>query len=257
MEKFIAERYFDLGRAFCQFEKLLDHFGPALTEDDAKWLCDGMPALASLCRKIGLKESAKCAERLAPHAHSGADCNALKIRFDELRVLVRSEMEGNLFQWIPPYDADYFTQSKPLMGDAVAASFRSAKYDIQEAGKCLALNRNTACVLHLVRVLEVALDVIGNDIGLNPQSPTWNAYLTGIMPHALRKYPGNGSENREWRAFYSGVEGHLRAVKDAWRNDTIHNPARIYGEQEAKDLLNLVGSFMRHLATKLKEQQSS
>jgi hypothetical protein len=257
MEKFSAEHYFNLGRAFCQLEQLLASFGPVLTTDDAQWLQDGLPSLAYDCRRISLKETAKCVDRLVSRAATGANCNDLKIRFDDLRVLFHSEMESNVFQWIPPHEAEYFTQPKPLMGDAVAANFPSAKYDIEESGKCLALNRDTACVLHLVRVLEVALDVIGDNIGLNPHSPTWNAYLTGITPAALKKYPAHESENREWRAFYSGVEGHLRAVKDAWRNDTIHNPSRVYGAGEAKDLLNLVAAFMRHLATRLKEPPSS
>jgi hypothetical protein len=44
----------------------------------------------------------------------------------------------------------------------------------------------------------------------------------------------------------------LRAVKDAWRNPTMH--VRIaYDEEESRDVWNTVRVFMRHLATKLEE----
>jgi hypothetical protein len=42
----------------------------------------------------------------------------------------------------------------------------------------------------------------------------------------------------------------LRAVKDAWRNPTVHLE-RNYDEKQAIAVFNAVGAFMRHLSTKL------
>jgi hypothetical protein len=256
METFSAGHFFDIGGAFRQLDTLLsgELLGVRLSETDAKWFYETLHALSEDCRSISLIESAKCVERLALSAVAGTDCATLRIRIDDLRALFQSEMDSNLFLWVMPHEADYFIQPKPLMGAVVDEKFLSARHEIQEAGKCLALARSTACVFHLMRVLEAAIDVIEADIQINPDSPTWNAYLNGFTKHALRKYPDDGSEiNREWRAFYFGVEGHLRAIKNMWRNETMHNIARVYSEEQAKDIFNLVAAFMRHLATKLKE----
>ena len=39
-------------------------------------------------------------------------------------------------------------------------------FDIEHAGTCLALDEATACVMHLMRALEVALNAVGLGIGL-------------------------------------------------------------------------------------------
>jgi hypothetical protein len=38
--------------------------------------------------------------------------------------------------------------------------------DISEAAQCLALNRPTACVFHLMRVMETGVQILGNRLGI-------------------------------------------------------------------------------------------
>ncbi len=52
--------------------------------------------------------------------------------------------------------------------------------------------------------------------------------------------------------FYTGAAVHFRVVKNAWRNHTMHLRSR-YDKEEAQDILNSVGAFIRHLATRLHE----
>jgi hypothetical protein len=62
-----------------------------------------------------------------------------------------------------------------------------------------------------------------------------------------------------WRgdeSFYSNVTANLRAVKDAWRNPTMH-VERNYTDEEALDVWNSVRAFLRHIATKLSEISAS
>jgi len=49
---------------------------------------------------------------------------------------------------VPKMIASYFEHPN-LFGIDVSRHFPSAKFDIREAGSCLALGRNTACVYHL------------------------------------------------------------------------------------------------------------
>ncbi|HTE83781.1 MAG TPA: hypothetical protein VK821_03540 [Dehalococcoidia bacterium] len=68
-----------------------------------------------------------------------------------------------------------------------------------------------------------------------------------------------GQRSPEWATddpFFSGATAFLMAVKDAWRNPTVHVEIN-YDEEKALDVWNSVKAFMRHLATKLGEEPRS
>jgi len=59
----------------------------------------------------------------------------------------------------------------------------------------------------------------------------------------------------EWRVdeqFFSTATANLRAVKDAWRNPSVHVEI-FYDPETVSDIWNAVRAFMRHLVTRLSE----
>jgi hypothetical protein len=143
-----------------------------------------------------------------------------------------------------------------LFGEQVAKAFPSTIVDIEEAGKCLALDRNTACVFHLMRVMESGLNALGASIGdpkLDPNTnPTWERFLARGRVE-LEKNPA--ARSPEWQAkgdFFADALANLRAVRTAWRNPAMHVRGA-YDEEKALDIFHAVRGFMRHLATELHE----
>src|ERR1700704_2760134 len=63
----------------------------------------------------------------------------------------------------------YYDKPK-LFDDLVFDNFPSANDDIYEAGMCLALERATACVMHLNRALECGLAALAKTLGVDPQT---------------------------------------------------------------------------------------
>jgi len=61
-------------------------------------------------------------------------------------------------------DKEKLYAAKLLFGDDVAKKFPSASVDIEEAGKCLALDRGTATVFHLMRAMEVGLRALAKSL---------------------------------------------------------------------------------------------
>ena len=120
-----------------------------------------------------------------------------------------------------------------------------------EAGKCFALARYTACVFHLMRILEAGLNALGDSLGLTVAT-NWNRAITDIETEiGARSY----ATHPGWRTdepFYSEAATHFRMVKNAWRNHTMHIKER-YDEERARSVLNSVSDFMRHLAGRLHE----
>ncbi len=108
-----------------------------------------------------------------------------------------------------------------------------------------------------MRVMEIGLRAIGrslNDPSLDPEkNPTWDAILKKCDAELQKPKAQRGPKWRDDEPFFSEATVFLRAVKNAWRNPTMHIE-RKYTEEEAREIWNAVAAFMRLLATKLSEQ---
>ena len=62
--------------------------------------------------------------------------------------------------------AKLLEETKPLVGPRVALKLPSTAEDTSEAAQRLALNRPTACVFHLMRVMETGVQILGNRLGI-------------------------------------------------------------------------------------------
>jgi hypothetical protein len=130
----------------------------------------------------------------------------------------------------------------------------TAHRDIKESGKCLAFDRGTASVFHLMRVMECGLRSLGaslNNPDLDPKrNPSWETILKKCDNELQKPLKDRSSEWRQDEVFFSTAVANLRAVKNAWRNTSLHIE-RDYTPEEAEDVWNAVKAFIRHLATRL------
>jgi len=144
----------------------------------------------------------------------------------------------------------FYTQKEPLFGDVVQEKFPNMASDISEAGKCYAVGRYTACVFHLMRVMEQAVQILGvsftGDKGIVDKD--WHKIIDAIRTEVHLRYPDQ--KNKE-RIEHESLLALLTTVKRAWRNPTMH-PKQTYTEEDAEDILQAVKSFMRELAKSYK-----
>ncbi|HST51346.1 MAG TPA: hypothetical protein VLJ61_04985 [Pyrinomonadaceae bacterium] len=104
---------------------------------------------------------------VATYAHSCLNTPPNQLTYKKVRKMlegVKERMSENLnainFKLVPPHLSGLYKMTFPF-GQKVADRFPSASYDIAEASKCFALERNTACVMHLMRAAEVGLKAYG------------------------------------------------------------------------------------------------
>ncbi len=162
---------------------------------------------------------------------------------------VHDELEARLLFVVEPGQAEYYSDAKPLFGEAVNDAFPSASQEISDAGKCRALGRWTACVIHLMRGLEPALNALAKHFDIEPDQ-NWNTALNQIDEKlkAIRKST-SGAEAEQWA---SEASAHLRVVKNAWRNHAAHGRAR-YDKEQAVAIYDNVRPLMQSLAGRLAE----
>jgi hypothetical protein len=205
------------------------------------------------CQNIGLQISIIYANRLISDIESGTlsgeyfhqKCNELIKRIeDELSIVLLFSISN---------DKQYLVNQTNLFGDDVSKAFPSTTIDIEEAAKCLAFERFTACVFHMMRATEIGLNVLSNSLNLPPSTNrNWDSLLKKCELELSKPIAQRSPEWALDDVFYSGAAAMLRSIKDAWRNPTMH-VEKVYTEEQAIDIWNAVKGFMRLLATKLHE----
>jgi hypothetical protein len=170
----------------------------------------------------------------------------------EIHQRMLDEFRTKLMYMIPYSKADYFSDSTKPFPPSIRDNFPSAMYDMDEASKCFALNRHTACVFHLMCVLEVGLGALCKALDLSV-GKTWNISLDQIEKEIRsRSVKTHGDAWKADEPFYAGAATHFRFVKNSWRNYAAHGKEH-YDEERARDIFNSVSAFMRHLAGRLHE----
>lgn len=143
--------------------------------------------------------------------------------------------------------AEYYAPDEPLFGFEVSEVLAKANDDISEAGKCFGVGRYTASVFHLMRGMEVAVQVLSESLGIENVDREWGKLLSDI--HGKIGHLPKGDERNRW----SEVHANLYHVKQAWRNDTMH-PKATYTEEEAGEVFDAMKAFMRNLANIVKNR---
>ncbi len=151
---------------------------------------------------------------------------------------------------LDPAESKLYAPVTPHFGAEVRAKFSHAIYDIDEAGKCLALGRSTASVFHLMHVLEMALQAIHACLGLPiPDNASWGIWLKGIRDERQKRGLTNWSES----VFFQDVCQHLDSIKEVHRDPTLHVDT-IHTAEEALLIFENAKTFMKKIASRMDEK---
>jgi hypothetical protein len=202
-------------------------------------------SMAADCDELQLKVAADGARGI-PKAETTHD---LERTLEFVRQAMVIGLNRRKFFEPEPRYIEYFENPK-LFGEQVFTTFPSAIEDITEAGTCLALERSTACVMHLMRVTETGLKTLATTVGVARQND-WGAYIREIDKELISRMKAAGKHTPD-ESFYAEASAQFGHVKTAWRNPTMHIE-KAYTPQRAEEILLAVRSFMSHLATKISE----
>jgi hypothetical protein len=251
MEKFAAEKFVTICSNISIIAAGQMKDSPMLLEaEHRKVLADSLRKIERSCREIGLKTTALQILSVADRLDNGywlADSHQISQTLLCLNDAIRAEMSTHLFLRVFPNRAEYFEQ-EDLFSAIASAKFPSAKRDIKDAGTCYACDRNTAAVMHLMRVLELGLNTLARELKVPFDKRNWENIINDIEC-AIKKVngPSFGSDWKTKLEFYSGAAKDFRYFKDAWRNHAMHFHEH-YDDSDALTVLNHVGGFMKCLA---------
>ena len=193
------------------------------------------------------------------------DAHNLPIALEKVRETMLYELQSVMFLHIRPESEEYYEEKhlfeEELFGQKVNDNFGSAIRDIKEAGKCFALRRYTACVFHLMRVVEIGLRALAKDRRVT-FTKTKNAPLElrelkemfeGLenAEKQIQGYPKTAAREAQF-AFYHSAMNDLRAFKNLYRSRTMH-AREFYDREQAYKAMIRVASFMKTLSDRISE----
>ena len=267
MEKFSALKFYHMA---VLLEKLKNQYSVAakkisddfsIDEDLRKLVGKLLNSIKLECLELSLSNSA---EVICEFQHdlvswkigllANMTVGQMKSRLDEINRAIKREMKLHLFMYIPVEKVKYYDSYRKtrgvgqayLFGDSVNNKLPDASFDIEEAGNCFATNRYTACVFHLMRAMEKAVQKLGDNLGVMlVNEKVWQTIIGDIREELKKKFPNSKDSNR---IKYENILGHLETVKIAWRNPTMH-PKATYTDEEAYNIMHNVEIFMVDLAS--------
>lgn len=223
---------------------------PQLTSFDAAardHIVDVLNDLATELDLLGLNMTKRSVEKLAAKLATPCTPHQCREFVIQIRDRLPEELEQTYLLALSPQQISKYDPAMPLFGNAVDCAFPSSAPEIVEVGKCMALERWTAAVMHLMRVLEPALARFQTAVDVSVPKANWQDILNQI--DAKVKANGPKHPDHQWS---SEASAQFMRFKDAWRNYAMHGKER-YDEERASAIYESVRAFMQHLATRLSE----
>jgi hypothetical protein len=246
MEQFSAATFYDFGSRLGAARMRIE-LGSEKTIPKETWKASSghktLKKVKAQCEAIGLQVSAASVRDFLRGARGDVPSKELLRAISETENTIRREMWVTKFFYMPSEQAKFYSQDE-LFGVLVNAKFPAIQYDMVEAGNCFAMGRGTACVFHLMRIMEVGVQEFGKKLGVPlVNEKVWHKILEQV-DKAIKLLPARAPGTVEM----CQTSANLYAVKVAWRNEVMH-PNDKYTLEEAKNLIGQVKLFMGQLAT--------
>jgi hypothetical protein len=200
------------------------------------------------CEKLKLKISLREAEKMLPSFNNPSTSpDRIQQMAAHLSSVIHSELDGELFFQMEASKIDYWHPAW-LMDRPLYAAFPRAHQEMQSAGRCYAYGEPTACVFHLMRVIDAGLRSVANSLQVNYDARNWSGITDKIEKEMGKKYPDKSEDWKKSEPFYASVLTDIQAISRAHRNPALHEIERKYTDSDAYYLITVVERFMGHLA---------
>jgi hypothetical protein len=251
MARLFLNEYFDVVRTLVSWYTFQHRGATGLfgRNESGEDMVEKLRDIGTSLMRIGLTVAAERAKMgVETMGHDFATWDMFRQTCAEIYNVAQCESRSKLFLYVPADRAEFY-ETPQAFGAEVFQSFPSANDDIAEACTCLALDRGTACVMHLSRVAEVGLRALAAEMKI-PTQNDWGRYLAEINDELAKRYKTSGARSAD-EQFYAEAALIFDQMRRAWRNPSMHVD-RSYSSERAKEILESVRSFMKHLATRIR-----
>lgn len=233
------------------------------------------------CELLDLPSARKQIARmraLSSEGSEGMTYEQFRTFVTELRVRLKEDLDDKVFlcvndrstvdrffivtnedEYIPPTPMGVLVPraAHQLFHKSITERMEETSDDIVEACRCFVADRFTACVFHLMKIVEYGLLEVARLVGITDPKPSWGSILQRLdrlcnhtrfdeLPDTVKPH----------LAMIRELLPRMHAIQHAWRNKVLHvdNHLIVTGginEEIAKDIMNAVEIFMKTLVAQL------
>jgi hypothetical protein len=184
-------------------------------------------------------------------------------RLDGILTAVGVEIGECKFLFVPPVDKHFYESPRTDFGSKVEQAFPGCLEDVDSAGKCLACDMPTACVFHLMRVLEAGLHALAKNLNVTMAATieleNWQNIIDQIESKIDNEKAALVIQRKRSPVAADKLTADIRLqklseiavefsyFKDAWRNHVNHRKEP-YDIDRARSIWNHVRWFMQKMA---------
>jgi hypothetical protein len=252
MLRFHAERFVRVYRTLGGMHNFLIRNSVDDVDDDVyDWLTNLAYSISSQISTMNLSTSVRMADTFLQHCKEKYSPQTLSSELHHLFRTIELELGFAIFVQIPADRHGYYELLQSRLNENIPLKLPSVVSDLEEGSKCFALGRPTACVFHMMRVMEISVQILGKKFKVKlAQEKNWQVILDQINK-AIKNVHPKTSRGKNLLREYAIIASHLYSVKVAWRNSVMH-PKASYTEDEAEEVLRQVIIFVNHLVVTLK-----
>lgn len=172
----------------------------------------------------------------------------------DLEAHIRGDLELATAFIIDRHDAMYLDENR--VPKLVTTRLNACVFDLEEASKCFAFDLNTACVYHCMCALDRVLPIVYRRLkklgAVYKKDDTLDKSWETILDTLQSAINGLGDKKKTPKVKgelkrHSVLCNHMRSVKSAWRNDTMHAKGQ-FTEEIARDILGQTIVFLKYVA---------
>ena len=254
MNQFSAKEFYAIAAFFESIEGVVASKQEEVPKEGRARIQLTLSSVAKSCANIALKQSSLAANRLHRELDHPMTSDALRTNLRSVTQLINSGIDTQLFLWVPWQRAEWYSKdAEAIVGAQCCARFPSIEREIKESAKCYALGRYTAAGFHLTRAAEAGVQALARAIKFVPPHNQWTLVFKRVEAE-LKLPPAN--RPRHWKKhgkFLTSIAADLSLLAKVWRNDIMHLVVT-YGEDEAKELFEVIPKFLRDLAKHMDEK---
>ena len=241
-------------------------------------IADLIKNVAINVRHLNLRSSIKQMLRLHDRIASGTcRTSELSSLVAELRVRIVEDLGDRAFYCVndPQEIEEMFIQEAPdrpgglrikrpdeIFDPVILSRFGDCVDDLEQAIRCYIFSCYTACVFHLMKVVEQGVREVAVLAGLTDDKPSWGAVLNIVDKYAFRtEHKDLPAGVKPHRDLLTELSSEMHAIQRAWRNRVSHIENKLIPTREidgpiAHEIMITVGAFMRSLAHRLPAKEA-
>jgi hypothetical protein len=256
MQRFDAAGFFYSSHGFTWVERGDERYDRDIVDDALRGSGIELAIdLIRVCSALGLSASNASAKRLLflfrePKSTEGQ----LRNLMSELRLRIQDELNANYFFHLDLAEAKRYEDWGDGWTDIISR-FGNVARDVEEMGKCFALNRYTAAIFHSLQVAEWGAIYLGDYIGAADPKKGWVATerkLRELIKGGHGKLPDSLAGHFD---FLEQMNREINTMVSAWRHKIDHAANRLailpntdFTPEVAEHIIGAVRVFMRRLA---------